>query len=137
MANLLALGDGVNFNQLVPSNHYDEQHFVVIAALAGKVDQTPLSSFPRLASSGVTAAALQVMPQQEIMLISSTGALVRTAVDEISVQGRNTQGVRLIRLGEGERLAGIGRVESLDTGEEEAAAERELQAGAGEPAADT
>ena len=43
------------------------------------------------------------------MLISSTGTLVRTAVDEISVLGRNTQGVRLIRLGEGERLVGIER----------------------------
>ena len=52
-------------------------------------------------------------PGQEIMLISSTGTLVRTPVDEISVLGRNTQGVRLIRLAEGERLTGIERVESL------------------------
>ena len=35
------------------------------------------------------------------MLISSTGTLVRTTVDEISIQGRNTQGVRLIRVGSG------------------------------------
>ena len=61
--------------------------------------------------------------------ISSTGTLVRTAVDGISVQGRNTQGVRLIRLGEGERLVGIERIESLegaevgaDEGEDEGAA---------------
>ncbi len=53
---------------------------------------------------------------QEIMLISSTGTLVRTPVDEISVLGRNTQGVRLIRLDEGERLVGIERIESLDGG---------------------
>jgi DNA gyrase subunit A len=53
------------------------------------------------------------------MLISSTGTLVRTTVDEISVQGRNTQGVRLIRLGEGERLVGIERIESLEGAEEE------------------
>ena len=49
------------------------------------------------------------------MLISSTGTLVRTPVDEISVLGRNTQGVRLIRLAEGERLTGIERIESLET----------------------
>jgi len=48
------------------------------------------------------------------MLISSTGTLVRTPVDEISIVGRNTQGVRLIRLAEGERLTGIERVESFD-----------------------
>ncbi|HEV2285411.1 MAG TPA: DNA gyrase C-terminal beta-propeller domain-containing protein, partial [Steroidobacteraceae bacterium] len=43
-----------------------------------------------------------------------------TTVDEISVQGRNTQGVRLIRLGEGERLVGIERIESLESGEADA-----------------
>ena len=41
------------------------------------------------------------------MLISSNGTLVRTRASEISVLGRNTQGVRLIRLDEGERLIGV------------------------------
>jgi DNA gyrase subunit A len=68
--------------------------------------------------NGFTVAALQVLPGQEIMLISSTGTLVRTTVDEISVQGRNTQGVRLMRLGEGERIVGIERIESLEGGDE-------------------
>ena len=57
------------------------------------------------------------------MLISSTGTLVRTTVDEISVQGRNTQGVRLIRLGDGERLVGIERIASLEGEGEEALGE--------------
>jgi len=142
----IRLGAG---QQLISLIVVGEGH-VLTGSAAGYGKRSPLAEFPvhgrggqgviALQTSdrnGDTVAALQVMPGQEIMLISSTGALVRTAVDEISVQGRNTQGVRLIRLGEGERLAGIGRVESLDTGEEEAAAERELQAGAGEPAADT
>ena len=47
----------------------------------------------------------------EIMLISSKGTMVRTRVDEVSVQGRNTQGVRLIRLKEGEKLVGLERVD--------------------------
>ena len=55
--------------------------------------------------------------------IPSTGTLVRTTVDGISVQGRNTQGVRLIRLGEGERLVGIERIESLEGEDGEAGAE--------------
>ena len=45
------------------------------------------------------------------MLMSSSGTLVRTPAAEISVLGRNTQGVRLIRLDEGERLIGVERVE--------------------------
>jgi len=56
---------------------------------------------------------------------------VRTPVDEISVQGRNTQGVRLMRLGEGERLVGIERIESLEGADEGTGAE----AGPGEGAA--
>jgi DNA gyrase subunit A len=63
-------------------------------------------------------AALQVRADQELMLISSTGTLVRTPVADISIVGRNTQGVRLIRLDEGERLTGVERVEGLDAGED-------------------
>ena len=67
--------------------------------------------------NGATVAALQVQSGHELMLISSTGTLVRTPVRDISVVGRNTQGVRLIRLAEGERLTGIERVEALEAGE--------------------
>ena len=51
------------------------------------------------------------------MLISSTGTLVRTPVDEISIVGRNTQGVRLIRLAEGERLTGIEQIDESFEGD--------------------
>jgi len=71
------------------------------------------------------------------MLISSTGTLVRTTVDEISVQGRNTQGVRLIRLDEGERLVGIERIESLEGGDEQPLAEPGAGADAPPPNPDT
>jgi DNA gyrase subunit A len=109
---------------------------VLTASASGYGKLTPLADFPphgrggqgviALQTSdrnGDTVAALQVMAGQEIMLISSTGTLVRTGVDGISVQGRNTQGVRLIRLGEGERLVGIERIESLEACEEGAVGE--------------
>jgi DNA gyrase subunit A len=121
---------------------------VLTASATGYGKLTPLAEFPchgrggqgviALQTSdrnGFTVAALQVMPGEEIMLISSTGTLVRTTVDEISVQGRNTQGVRLIRLGEGERLVGIERIESLDGDGEETLGEP--APGATAPAADT
>lgn len=51
-------------------------------------------------------------------MISSNGTLVRTPVADVSVQGRNTQGVRLIRLDAGDRLTGVEGVGSLgDEGE--------------------
>jgi DNA gyrase subunit A len=52
------------------------------------------------------------------MLISSNGTLVRTAVADISIQGRNTQGVRLIRVGSEQRLVGLARIESIEEDEE-------------------
>jgi DNA gyrase subunit A len=48
-----------------------------------------------------------------MMLISSNGTLVRTRVADVSIQGRNTQGVRLIRLDDGDRLTGVEGVQSL------------------------
>ena len=77
--------------------------------------------------NGAMVGALQVAQDQELMLISSNGTLVRTPVSDISVVGRNTQGVRLIRLDEGERLVGIERIENLgddgDADDPDAAAE--------------
>ena len=48
------------------------------------------------------------------MLISDQGTLVRTRVDEVSVQGRNTQGVMLIRLSADEKLVGLERIAELE-----------------------
>jgi DNA gyrase subunit A len=55
------------------------------------------------------------------MLISDGGTLVRTAAAEVSIVGRDAQGVRLIRLGEGERLVQVARIEKLGNDEEAAA----------------
>jgi len=66
------------------------------------------------ARNGKTVGAVQVSEDDEIMLISSNGTLVRTAVDDISVQGRNTQGVRLIRVGKDQRLVGLARIEFIE-----------------------
>ena len=57
--------------------------------------------------------ALQVGLDDEIMLMSQSGTLVRTPVKDISVVGRNTQGVRLIRLEEGDQLSGLERIDGL------------------------
>jgi len=61
--------------------------------------------------NGAVVGAVQVFEGDEVMLISDKGTLVRTRCDEISSQGRATQGVRLIKLKEGESLVGVERVE--------------------------
>ena len=62
--------------------------------------------------NGNAISAIQVEDDSEIMLISSQGTLVRTKVDEISVISRNTQGVRLINLNDGEKLVGVEQIEN-------------------------
>jgi DNA gyrase subunit A len=101
--------------------------FILTASENGYGKLTALDEFPRHGRggqgviaqqtserNGAMVAALQVTAGQDIMLISSSGTLVRTPVEEISIVGRNTQGVRLIRLAEGERLTGIERIECLN-----------------------
>lgn len=57
--------------------------------------------------NGKLVGAVQVHDGHEIMLISDQGTLVRTRVSEVSTLGRNTQGVTLIKVQEGERLVGV------------------------------
>lgn len=60
--------------------------------------------------NGDLVGAVQVFGSDEVMLISNLGTLVRTSVDEISVLGRNTQGVKLINLKDGESLNSVERI---------------------------
>ncbi len=102
----------------------DPDGLILTASENGYGKLTPVEEFPRhgRGGQGVIAmqtterngglvAATQVATTDELMLMSSSGTLVRTRAGEISVLGRNTQGVRLIRLDDGERLIGVEPVE--------------------------
>ncbi len=88
--------------------------------------RTALEDFPRHKRGGQGVIAIQtserngsvvgailVGESDELMLITDAGTLVRTRVREISILGRNTQGVRVIRLGGNERVVGVDRIEGL------------------------
>jgi DNA gyrase subunit A len=129
---------------------------ILTASETGYGKLTPLEDFPlhgrggqgvialqTTERNGATVAALQLQTDQEIMMISSSGTLVRTGVAQISIVGRNTQGVRLIRLDEGERLVSVEGIASLGHDAEEGATPADaIDAGpasgdgAGDPAAD-
>ena len=68
--------------------------------------------------NGQVVGAMEVIDSNQIMLISNKGTLVRTRVSEVSVVGRNTQGVRLIRTGDDEKVVGLQRVDDIDEDEE-------------------
>ncbi|TMH48010.1 MAG: DNA gyrase subunit A [Betaproteobacteria bacterium] len=101
----------------------DEQQSVLTATENGYGKRTPIVEYTRHARgtkgmiaiqqsgrNGQVVAAALVRPDDEVMLISTGGVLIRTPVKAIREMGRSTQGVTLINLGEGEKLAGLERV---------------------------
>jgi DNA gyrase subunit A len=77
--------------------------------LRGRGGQGVLS-LKQSAKTGAVVGATQVLQDDEIMLISNMGTLIRTAVAEVSVLGRNTQGVRIIRVADEQHLVGVDRI---------------------------
>jgi DNA gyrase subunit A len=139
------LGAGQHVTSLIVAT----EGLILTASQYGYGKLTPLEEFPRhgRGGQGVIAlqvterngrmvAAVQVERDDELMLMSQNGTLVRTSVDEISVVGRNTQGVRLIRLEDGDELSGLERIPGL-TAEGEASGDEPGAADTGEPATPT
>ena len=110
----------------------DEEQCVLTATENGYGKRTPIVEHTRHGRgtkgmiaiqqserNGQVVAAALVRADDEVMLISTGGVLIRTKVSSIREMGRSTQGVTLINLGEGEKLAGLERVvETEDDGVE-------------------
>jgi DNA gyrase subunit A len=105
----------------------DEKQSVLTATENGFGKRTPIAEYTRhgrgtkgmiaIATSernGKVVAATLVRPDDELMLITTGGVLIRTRVAEIREMGRATQGVTLISLDEGTRLSGLQRVIESD-----------------------
>ncbi|WP_321800178.1 DNA gyrase subunit A [Caballeronia sp. J97] len=112
----------------------DENQSVLTATENGYGKRTPINEYTRHGRgtkgmiaiqtserNGRVVAATLVEPESEIMLITTSGVLIRTRVSEIREMGRATQGVTLISLDEGTKLSGLQHIA-------EAEAEAELEA---------
>jgi DNA gyrase subunit A len=86
--------------------------------------------------NGKVVGSLLVRAEDQLIVVTSAGKVIRTRVDEISVLGRNTQGVRIMRMDANERVVAVARlVDSDDAGETESppAEAPELEPEASEP----
>ncbi|MFT6371588.1 MAG: DNA gyrase subunit A [Gammaproteobacteria bacterium] len=81
------------------------------------------------ARNGRVVGAFRTTGDEEVMLISNAGTLVRTPIDDISILARNTQGVTLIRLGKNEQLVQIEAVAASPTEDEDANLDEESSEG--------
>jgi len=137
----IRLGEGQTLIALIP---VDPERQVLVATANGYGKRTPVEDFPKhgrggqgviamqtTSRNGNVIAAVAVAPEDHIMLISDGGTLVRTPVSEVSVIGRNTQGVRLISLSDGELLVSVEPV--ADTGETTEGVEADAEAGTTAP----
>ena len=70
------------------------------------------------ARNGYVSGVCSVKPGDQVMLVTTSGKLIRMPVDEISCIGRNTQGVTLIKVEEGERVVAVAKVQEEDEDEE-------------------
>ncbi len=117
--------------QVVSMQVADPDQDLLMATENGYGKRTSLEEFPvhRRGGQGVIAVqvserngalvdALSVSEDDDVMLISNGGTLVRTPANEISRLGRNTQGVTLIRLGDGEQLVGLAGVAAIGEDDE-------------------
>ncbi|NLG60041.1 MAG: DNA gyrase subunit A, partial [Gammaproteobacteria bacterium] len=98
---------------------------ILTATEHGFGKRTPVSEYPRKGRgiqgviaiqtserNGDLVGAVQIADRHEVLLISDGGTLVRTRASEIAQVGRNTQGVTLMRLGDGEKLQAIERIDT-------------------------
>jgi DNA gyrase subunit A len=131
------LGIRLKKDQKVVSMLVADEGDVLLGTSLGYGKRTPLEEFPvhkrggqgvigiqTEGRNGPLVAALAVLEDDDVMLTSNAGTLVRTSAAEISRMSRNTQGVTLIRLGKNEELIGMARVaaseEDGDTDAEDA-----------------
>ena len=111
-----------NGDQLLGMHVVDEGADVLVATGGGYAKRTPADQYPVKGRGGlgvVTArivdargeliGALMVHPDDEVFAITSAGGVIRTAASEIKISGRQTMGVRLVNLGEGQSLVAIAR----------------------------
>ncbi len=109
----------------------NEQQSVLTATENGYGKRTPVGEYTRHGRgtqgmiaiqtserNGKVVAATLVNPEDEIMMIGTNGVLIRTRVREIREMGRTTQGVTLMNLEKGERLAGLSRIAEPDEEQE-------------------
>ena len=123
----MRLGEGARVVCMLAADN--ESKAVLTATEHGFGKRTPLGEYPRHGRGGQGVISIQtserngsvvgavlVDDNDEVMLISTGGVLIRMSVAQIREMGRSTQGVTLIALSEGEKLAGLERIEERDLG---------------------
>ncbi|MBT2226385.1 DNA gyrase subunit A [Nonomuraea sp. NEAU-A123] len=116
-------------DELLAMNRIADGQHVLIATKAGYAKRTPVEQYPVqgrggrgvltakiVSSRGKLVGAVMVNPEDEVFAITSAGGVIRTSAGEIKQSGRQTMGVRLMNLAEGDSVVALARnAESMET----------------------
>ncbi|MEV4802752.1 DNA gyrase subunit A [Nonomuraea sp. NPDC049421] len=116
-------------DELLAMNRIADGQDVLIATEGGYAKRTPVEQYPVqgrggrgvltakiVTSRGKLVGAVMVNPEDEVFAITSAGGVIRTSAGEIKQSGRQTMGVRLMNLAEGDSVVALARnAESLET----------------------
>ncbi|GAA4521459.1 MULTISPECIES: DNA gyrase subunit A [Nonomuraea] len=116
-------------DELLAMNRISDGQDVLIATKAGYAKRTPVEQYPVqgrggkgvltakiVSSRGKLVGAVMVNPEDEVFAITSAGGVIRTSAGEIKQSGRQTMGVRLMNLAEGDSVVALARnAESMET----------------------
>lgn len=117
LINLLPLAEGEKISALLAVRQYVDDHYIFMATALGTVKKVNLSQFSRPRSSGIIAVELDETDkligvaltdgEQEVLLFSDTGKVIRFPEGEVRAVGRLARGVRGIRLAEGQQVISL------------------------------
>lgn len=117
LINLLSLPEGDKISACVAVREFDETRFLFMATKNGLVKKTPLSAYKRPTKGGIIAInlregdelieALLVSPGDNVLLATSSGMAIRFAESDARSMGRNTSGVKGIKLTKGATVVGM------------------------------
>ena len=117
LINLLQLPEGDRISACVAVREFDETRFLIMATKNGLIKKSPLSAYKRPQKGGIIAINLRegdaliearlVSPGDNVLLATSGGMAIRFAESDARSMGRNTSGVKGIKLGKGSTVVGM------------------------------
>ncbi len=117
IVNLLPLQEGERINAVLPVKEYREDAYVVMAASSGTIKKTRLTAFSRPRAGGIIAVNLRdndhlidvalTHGDTDLLMVSDAGKAIRFSEKGVTTTGRNSRGVRGIRLAEGQKVIGL------------------------------
>src|SRR5438105_4970718 len=122
MVNLLALGEHERVATCVPVRDFGAGGYILFATKQGKVKKTELEAYSHPRAGGIQGIGLEdgdevitvrrTDGQREVVIATKLGKIIRLPAADVSSQGRNTWGVRIIDLEADDRVGSIARVEA-------------------------